>query len=211
MQKPITKRQKELLEVIYTYIETTGYPPTFEEMRQSLGVTSNQSVIDLLEKLVERSLVKRKDGARSLVLLPLAYEVLDKPTLTPFLGMATAGIPIEALELSGEWQTLSDNVARFAEQVFLLKIAGDSMINAGIDDSDVVLVQSKKEFYSGEIVLAQTPEGVTIKRFMSIEKPPYVYLKPENPNYNNILFTDDVELQGKVISVLKDGQWKSVK
>jgi repressor LexA len=210
MQKPITKRQRELLDIVYKYVADTGYPPTFEEMRESLNVHSNQSVIDLLEKLIEHDLVKRGDGARSLVLLPLAYEVLKKPRLAPFLGMATAGLPIEAIELTGEWQSVSSEVARFAEDIFLIKVNGDSMINAGIDDGDVVLVQSKKEFYSGEVVLANRTEGVTVKRFMSVDKPPYVYLKPENPNYDNILFTDDVELQGKIISVLKNGQWKFI-
>ena len=85
------------------------------------------------------------------------------------------------------------------------------MINAGIEDGDVVLVREAKEFVSGEIVLAETPEGTTVKRFISEDKPPYVYLKPENPNYENILFTDDVELKGKISSIMKNGTWKSVK
>jgi len=84
------------------------------------------------------------------------------------------------------------------------------MINAGIDDGDAVLVQSKKEFVSGEIVYAQIEDGGTIKRFISEDKPPYVYLKPENPKYQNILFTDEVRLKGKVISVLKNNYWKPV-
>ena len=85
------------------------------------------------------------------------------------------------------------------------------MINAGIDDGDVVLVKSQKEFVSGEVVLAQIGSDSTVKRFMSEDKPPYVYLKPENPKYKNILFSDDAELKGKVISVLKNGYWKSIK
>lgn len=85
------------------------------------------------------------------------------------------------------------------------------MINAGIEDGDVVLVQAQKEFVSGDIVLAHIGEDATIKRFMSIDKPPYTYLKPENPKYNNILFTDEVRLTGKVISVLKNGYWKPIK
>jgi repressor LexA len=179
-------------------------------MRESLGVSSNQSIIDLLEKLKESELVKRGEGARSLVILPFAYDVLDKPPLVPFFGTTSAGAPIDAIEITGEWQAVSTDAAILSEQVFLLKIMGDSMINAGIDNGDVVLVQSKKEFYSREIVLAQVGDEKTVKRFISEDKPPYVYLKPENPNYKNILFTDDVELQGKVISVLKDGQWKSI-
>ncbi len=93
----------------------------------------------------------------------------------------------------------------------MLRISGDSMINAGIDDGDMVLVQSKKEFVSKEIVLAEVDGNSTIKRFISEDKPPYVYLKPENPNYENIPFTDEVRLRGKVISILKNNIWKSIK
>lgn len=93
----------------------------------------------------------------------------------------------------------------------MLKISGDSMINAGIDDNDMVLVQSKKEFMSGEIVYAEIGDEGTVKRFMSEDRPPYVYLKPENPRYDNILFKDDVILKGKVVSVLKGTYWQVVK
>ena len=85
------------------------------------------------------------------------------------------------------------------------------MINAGIDDGDVVLVKNQKEFISGDIVLAEIGDEATIKRFMSTDTPPYVYLKPENPKYENILFTDEARLTGKVISVFKNGYWKPVK
>ena len=85
------------------------------------------------------------------------------------------------------------------------------MINAGIDDGDVVLVQKAKEFSSGDIVLAYDGEEATVKRFVSEDKPPYVYLKPENPKYENILFEENTELKGTVISVLKNGQWRPIK
>jgi len=64
---------------------------------------------------------------------------------------------------------------------------------------------------SGEVVLAEQNGDTTIKRFISEDKPPYVYLKPENPKYKNILFEEDTELKGKVISVLKNGQWRPIK
>lgn len=94
--------------------------------------------------------------------------------------------------------------------MFLLKIFDDSMINAGIGNGDVVSVESRQEFISGDIVFAHLRDGSTVKRFMSVDTPPYVYLKPENPQYENILFTDDVVLKGKVVSVLKDGEWEGV-
>lgn len=212
MIKLITTRQKELLTIIYEFITNIGYPPTFEEMRERLGVSSNQSIIDLLEKLRRANFIKRNEtAARSLTILPLGYEILGKPPLAAFLGVTSAGAPIQSMEISGEWQTISKEVSRLSEEMFILKIAGDSMINAGIDDGDAVLVQTKKEFISGEIVYAQIGDGGTVKRFISQDKPPYVFLKPENPKYQNILFTDDTRLRGKIVSVLKSNYWQSIK
>ena len=207
MKKVITERQKELLEIIYDFSASSGYPPTFEEMRENLGVSSNQSIVDLLEKLRKGGYIKKDSGARSLAILHLGYGAIGRPALAPVLGTTTAGLPAEAIEIAGEWRSISSDVARFAEDVFMLKISGDSMINAGIDDGDAVLVQTMKEFVSGDIVFAEIGDEGTVKRFMSDDKPPYVYLKPENPNYKNILFTDDVRLKGKVISILKKSQW----
>ena len=93
----------------------------------------------------------------------------------------------------------------------MLKVSGDSMINAGINDGDAVLVQTKKEFVTREIVYAEINGEGTIKRFISEDKPPYVYLKPENPNHDNIIFTEEVELKGKVISIFKNNQWMPAK
>ncbi len=211
MKSIVTERQKQLLEVIYDFIKSTGYPPTFEEMRENLGVSSNQSIADLLKKLKKSNVIKKETGARTLAILPLGYEILGAPQLVPFLGITTAGMPAEAVEISGEWQEMPGGVAQLQSNIFMLRISGDSMINAGIDDGDVVLVQSKKEFVSGEVVLAHKDGEATIKRFISEDKPPYVYLKPENPKYENILFTDTTELKGKVISVFDKNQWKSVK
>lgn len=214
MGKQATKRQKELLAIIYQYIKDTGYPPTFEEMRESLGVSSNQSVIDLLKKLKDGGLVRRGEGARSIAILPLGYGALGNPPLVAFLGATSAGVPMEAIEISGEWKAVTsgiEKIERLKDEVFMLKISGDSMINAGIDDGDLVLVQAKKEFISGEIVYAQIGDEGTIKRFISDDRPPYVYLMPENPEYSIIPFTEEVELKGKVISILKNDYWKRVK
>lgn len=212
MQKNPTKRQKDLLQFIYAYIKSEGYPPTFKNMREALGVSSNQSIIDLLDKLKEKKIIKRDSlNARSLAILPLGYAVLGKPPLVAFLGATSAGAPLDVIEVTGEWSEISQEVAQLNEDVYILKISGDSMINAGINDGDMIIIQSSKEYYSGEIVLAQVGNETTVKRFISEDKPPYTYLKPENPKYQNILFKDDVELKGKVISVLKNGIWKGVK
>jgi len=198
-----TPRQKQLLKIIYDYIKTSGYPPTVKEMRDGLKVTSNQSVLDLLEHLEKNKLIKRREGmARSLAILPLGYETLGKPPLVPFLGVSHAGAPLEPVTIEGDWQTLPGGNSILKDQVFLLKINGDSMINAGIDDGDYVLVEEAKEFVSGELVLADVDGKTMIKRFISEDKPPYLYLKPENPKYDIIYFTEAVKLKGKVIKVI---------
>lgn len=194
-----------MLSTIYNHIKDVGYPPTFEEMREALGVASNQSIVDLLNKLeIKKTIKKDESSARSLTILPFGYEVLGKKPLIPFLGITHAGSPMEMSEITGEWQKMPGGLEKLASQTFVLKVSGDSMINAGIDDGDKVLIQEQKEYHSGDIVLADVNGESTIKRFISEDKPPYLYLKPENPVYSNITFTSRVELKGKVISIIKN-------
>ncbi|KKR13748.1 MAG: LexA repressor [Candidatus Falkowbacteria bacterium GW2011_GWA2_39_24] len=211
----ITKRQKELLSIIYEYIKDTGYPPTFEDMRERLNVSSNQSIIDLLEKIKNKGLIKREEGARTISILPLGYDTIDKPTLSAFLGTASAGIPLESIDAHGEWQIIpsyigEERLEQLKDNIFLLRISGDSMINAGINDGAIVLVKTQKEFVSGDVVYAQIGDSATVKRFISENKPPFLYLKPENPKYDIIHFTEDVSLKGKIISIIKNGQWRLI-
>lgn len=207
MKLPITEKQKIMLSVIYDYIKSTGYPPTFEEMKDRLNVVSNQSVLDLLNKLEEKKAIKRNQSARSITILPYGYEVLKKPPLVSFLGISHAGVPTQALQVDGEWQSMPGGISRYQDNVYLIKVSGDSMINAGINDGAVVLVKDQNEFVSGDIVLAQIGDETTVKRFISEDKPPYLYLKPENPKYDIIYFTEEVKLKGKVISIIDEGRW----
>lgn len=212
MQKVVTNRQKELLEIIYSYISDSGYPPTFEEMKEKLRVVSNQSVLDLLNNLEKQMLINKDEGtARSIKILRKGYEILNRPPLVATVGVTSAGPFMEAVEIKGQWNKMSGEISRLQDDVYILKISGDSMINAGIDEGDLILVQKKKEFYTDDIVVAQTPDGTTVKRFISNDEPPYVYLKPENPKYKNIRFTEDMQMEGKVVSIFKQGLWKTIK
>lgn len=211
MKKAVTKRQKELLEIIYSLIDTSGYPPTFEEMKERLKVSSNQSVLDLLSKLENHKLIKRNEAtARGLTILPLGYKEIAKPPLIPVLGSTSAGKPAESIEISGNWRKVSNDLEQLDDEVFVLKVHGDSMINAGIEDEDLVLVKADREFVSGNVVLANVNGETTIKRFISTDIPPYVYLKPENPNYPIIPITEEMKLIGKVVSLFKNNRWSQV-
>lgn len=208
----LTSRQKEMLLIIFNYIKDSGYPPSIEEMRSSLKVSSNQSVLDLLYHLERKKMIKREEGvARSIAILPSGYEIINKDRLVPFLGVSHAGAPVNMLDIQGEWIPLpGKDVAKLNRDVFVLKVNGDSMINSGIDDGDMVLVQSQKEFSSGDLVLADLSGDSTIKRFISDDNPPYIYLKPENPKYDIIPFTHEMRLIGKIISIIKNGELKGV-
>lgn len=202
----LTQRQKQVLKAIYSSLKDSGYPPTLADLREKIGVSSNQAVLDFLEILEGKKYIKREEGAaRGINILQAGYQVLGKQPGVPFLGVTTAGFPIEPLELTGQWDNVSPEVSQYAGEVFLLKINGDSMINAGINDGDYVLVKKDKEFVSGDIVLADVDGESTVKRFISENKAPFVYLKPENPKYKNIIFTESVRLRGKIISVIKKG------
>lgn len=205
MEKIITTRQKELLKIIYQYIKDFGYPPSFEEMREGLDVSSNQSVIDLLQKLEEKRLIKRDEGsARGLGITTLGFKLLGKNKLLPVLGTTSAGVFIESFEdVHFNWvdipkNMLNDERLQKSQEVFIVKVTGDSMVNAFIDDGDLLLVNKSKEFKSGDIVVARNKNGTTVKRF--IAEGGKRYLKPENPAYSNIvIIPGEVTFEGKVI------------
>lgn len=212
MTEVATNRQKQLLSIIYQSIRGEGFPPSFEDMRLGLKVASNQAVLNLLNALEKKKLIRREDkSARSLVILPLGYRILKKDPLIPALGTARAGTFTQSMELTGEWSPVSKDVTRFQSDVFIIKVNGDSMINAQIEDGATLLVQRADHFVSKDIVVAHGPDGETVKRFISQDSPPYMFLQPENPKYDIILFSDDIELQGKIVAKLEGAIWRPFK
>jgi len=196
MSEGMTKRQKELLGFIYTYFQSAGYCPSMEEMRESLKVSSNQAIIDLLSALEKKDLIKRDNIARGVVIKPLGYKAIGKEPLVKFSGVSAAGPAIEAIEQS-EWIPMPNGYRRL-ENVFVVEIYGNSMINAGIYDRDKVLIKEEKEFKHGDIVLARIGDEVTLKRFVYDNG--RTYLKPENPACRNIAITHDTYFLGKMIA-----------
>lgn len=199
MNKQPTNRQKELLEIIYKHIEQSGYPPTLEDMREKLKVSSNQSVLDLLKSLEVKKLVKREEGeARSIQILPHGYDAIGKVPLVRVVGKTAAGPAKEAI-LQHEWLPLPSGYKKY-DNVFVVQVSGNSMIDVNIYDGDAVLIKKQREYKSGDIVLAQIGEDVTLKTF--IAKNNKTYLKPENPNYRIIAITEDTYFLGKMIANL---------
>ena len=201
MQKEIaTKRQKQVLRIIYRSLINAGFPPSFSELKEKLKISSNQSLLDLFSTLERKCFIRREEGsARGIKILKAGYRAISAAPLAPIVGATSAGSFTEAIEDINAWQPLSKDVETIAEDIIILRVMGDSMINANINDGDLVLFKKAKEFFSGDIVLAETPDGTTVKRFISQNKPPYVFLKPENPKYSNIPFADDMRLVAKMV------------
>lgn len=195
----ITKRQKQILLAIYNSLKNEGYPPTFDDLKTKLNISSNQAIIDHLKALERKKLIKREEGtARGLKLLASAYHALQKIPLTQIAGVATAGPATLAIE-QNEWTTLPNGYKKY-DNVFVVQISGSSMINAGVYNGDSVLIKEQREYKSGDIVLARMGDDVTLKTF--IAKDGATYLQPENPNYRIIPITDDTYFLGKMISNL---------
>ena len=196
----VTDRQKEVLQVIYDNLVNSGYPPSFSELKEKLDISSNQTVLDIFSVLERKNLITREEGsARGIKILKRGYKAINARPLAPIIGYTSAGDFTEAIEEIDAWVPLSKDTEVISEDVIITKVIGDSMVGAGIEDGDLILFKKTKEFSSGDIVLAQTPDGTTIKRFISQNKPPYQFLKPENSKYPIIHFTDKMEMIGKMV------------
>jgi repressor LexA len=204
MGTTITPKQKRVLELIYDFIEKSGFPPTLADLKNALDVVSNQAVLNFLNALEEKGYIKREKGeARSIRILPLGLKLLGKGRLVPIVGDTAAGPFIESFtETSFKWleipSIVSDEMLKKSDDVFIIQVHGDSMINIGIDNGDLLLINKVKEFKSGDIVVARTDAGTTVKRFVA--EGGKRYLVPENPAYDKIIIIpDEVEFLGKVI------------
>jgi repressor LexA len=206
MNTKLTTKQKRVLELIYTFLETSGFPPSINDIREELGVSSNQSVMNFLKTLEIKGCIKREEGqARGIKILPLGYSQIGKESLIKVVGVSAAGPYIESYANAfANWLPVEkgildkENIAKSQDEVFIIKVQGDSMVNIGIESGDMLLVKKSKEFKSGDIVVAETEEGTTVKRF--IAEGGKRFLQPENPMYEKIIIIPgEVKFLGRVV------------
>ena len=200
----LTKRQNEILTYVKEYIVAHGYPPTVREIGKDLGVSSPATIHTHLNKLVEKGFIK-KDGSKNRAIeLLVENEFIEKEENVvdvPLLGKITAGSPIEAIETPDEYFSLPTYLVPNNKEVFTLKVSGESMINAGILDGDIVIVQRQNVARNGEIVVAMNDENeVTLKTFYKEDG--YFRLQPENDTMDPIIL-DNVVILGKAIGLYR--------
>jgi repressor LexA len=203
MSKEITDRQKELLQFIIKQIREYSMPPSISEMATYLKVKSKNAVAKLLDSLEEQGFIKTNGKARGIEVLNALGESLVKGLVAvPLVGNVQAGSPHLAEEQIEEWINLPQTMIKGRRDVFLLRVRGDSMINAGIFEDDLVIVRPTKDVKNNDIVVALLHDEATVKRFIQIKN--RAYLKAENPDYKNIYPKEEWMVQGKVVGVIRN-------
>jgi repressor LexA len=200
----LTKRQKEVLNFIKEFMVKKGYPPTVREIGESLGLSSPATTFSHISQLEEKGYIRKNNSKnRALELLVKNeflkenYDVVD----VPLLGKITAGSPIEAIENPNEFFALPAYLIPNNQEVFTLKVSGESMINAGIYDGDIVVVQRQNIARNGEIVVAMNDENeVTLKTYYKEDG--YFRLQPENNTMVPIILKN-VTILGKAIGLYR--------
>lgn len=200
----LTKRQNEILTYIKEFIVTHGYPPTVREIGKAVGVSSPATIHTHLSNLENKGFIK-KEGTknRAIELLVKNEFANENPDIVevPLLGKITAGSPIEAIERPDEYFSLPAYLIPNNKEVFTLLVSGNSMINAGIFDGDIVIVERKNVARNGEVVVAMTDENeVTLKTFYKEDN--YFRLQPENDTMDPIIL-NNVTILGKAIGLYR--------
>ncbi|MGI6097452.1 MAG: transcriptional repressor LexA [Dethiobacteria bacterium] len=205
--KDLTRRQKEVLEFIRSEVREKNYPPSVREICKALGLSSSSTAHAHLSSLENKGYIRRDPTKpRAIELLHRSYEAdekynqFGKSIFIPIVGQVTAGEPIFAEENIEDYFPLPADMAGEEEKTFILRVKGDSMIDAGILDSDFVIVRQQETAQNGDIVVALLGEEATVKRFY--REKDHVRLQPENSLYEPIL-TRDLKILGKVIGVFR--------
>lgn len=198
----LTLKQQKLLQYLTEEIRTSGLPPTISEIAVSLKLKSKNAVAKLLKALEEKGYVRKSGKARGLEVLDQEGEPISKGMLSvPLLGRITAGLPMLAEEQIEDWLSLPTSLIRGRKDVFLLKVQGMSMKDAGILNGDLVLVKQQKLADINDIVVALLDDEATVKRL--VKKDNKYFLKAENKEYPNIYPESEWSIQGKVVGVIR--------
>lgn len=200
----LTKRQNEILNYIKEYIVKHGYPPTIREIGADLGISSPATIHAHLSNLEKKGVIRKQDSKNRAIELLVKNEFVDSSNNiveVPLLGKITAGSPIEAIEKPDEYFSLPAYLIPKNKEVFTLNVSGCSMINAGILDGDIVIVERQNVARNGEIVVAMTDENeVTLKTFYKEDG--YFRLQPENDTMDPIIL-NNVTILGKAIGLYR--------
>ena len=220
----LTKKQYDLLEFIHRRVQRDGVPPSFDEMKEALDLRSKSGIHRLITALEERGFIRRlAHRARAIEILRLPDTIAGKPPATGFRpsviegdlarpapprpeagrGRIAAGAPIEALESGAQKLGVPSMMLASSGEHYALEVRGDSMINAGIFEDDIVVVRRQDTAETGDIVVALIDDHeATLKRLR--RKGGAIALEAANPAYGTRLYrADQVKIQGKMVGLIR--------
>jgi repressor LexA len=197
----LTRRQKEVLDVIHSFIDENGYSPSLEEIGGELGLSSVATVHKHVSHLVEKGLVRRAWNQNRSIELVDSHPSAASITL-PLSGTIAAGVPLEAMPTSEAIAVPAELVTDQA-RTFVLKVQGDSMINEQIRDGDFVILEKREVVRDGETVVALIDGSeATLKSFYRMGRE--VRLEPANPTMSPIMVpAEQLQIQGVVIGLIR--------
>ena len=198
-------RYNEKEKAIYDYINETirkeGYSPTVRDIQGALGIKSTSTVHAYLSRLQEKGLIRKDPGKSRTLNTGIERDDRKATVRVPLLGRVRAGMPILAVEnYEGYLDYPLMNRAYAVNDLFALRIVGDSMIEAGILDGDIIVVKKESYAENGDIVVALVDDGATVKTFY--KENGHFRLQPENATMEPII-VDEVYILGKVVSNLR--------
>lgn len=193
--QPLTSKQKAILKFIHTCTKKQNFPPTIREIAEAFSFSSTATVRDHLKALVKKGYLKiQENKSRGIEL------IREKLLKVPVLGRVRAGMPAFAVEDLEGFLDL-DDVILPEDNVFALRVKGDSMIEAGIIEGDFILVKKQEFAQSGDIIVALIGDDTTVKKLA--KRSDRYYLEPANPKYKSIPVTNETSIIGKVIHVIR--------
>jgi len=200
----LTIKQNYILQALKKLIAKNGYPPTVREIGEETHLSSPATIHTHLKKLEEKGYIRKDDKKNRTIEILVPNEYLEKQEKiidVPLLGKVTAGTPIEAIETPEEYFSLPSNLLTTKNEVFTLKVSGESMINVGIYDGDILIVERKNTATNGETVVAMNENNeATVKTFY--KENGYFRLQPENDTMEPIILKE-VTILGKVIGLYR--------
>ena len=200
----LTNKQEIILTNIKKFMAEKGYAPTIRELCKICNLNSTATMFVHLKNLTKKGYINQTESKfRTIELnVPNEYAIKDEEVVSvPLLGKVAAGTPIEAIENPNEYFSLPKEFVPKNHEVFTLEVNGESMINVGIFDGDIVIVKKQSNANNGEIVVAMTDENeVTLKRFYKEDG--YIRLQPENDFLEPIIL-NNVTILGKAIGLYR--------
>lgn len=202
MAEGLTEKQEAVLRFIEDYQLEHGGSPTLREMREFFGVSSDNAILKHVKALEEKGFIQKDDTPRGIKILSSVKERLQSSDFKlPLLGMIPAGGPVLTEEYIEKWMNVGEDAIYKYKDSYLLRVTGDSMMDVGIYEGDILVVCGSLQAKSGDIVVALVDNQNTVKRYM--KNGDQVYLKPENARYENIYPEGELCIQGVVTGLLR--------